>query len=196
MADDDDLFRQQMGGVKPIKADERVALRRADVSALAQQAAREAAISTVARDRNPLASDLLKPLDPHYILEYKRDGVQHGVFRRLKQGRYAQEARLDLHRMTVDRARNEVYEFIRQSCDYGLRTVLIVHGKGSHTQSKHALLKSYINQWLPEFEQVQAFSSAQPRDGGVGAVYVLLRKSENKKQENRDRFSRGRTIGG
>lgn len=45
-------------------------------------------------------------------------------------------------------------------------------------------------------DEVQAFCSAQPHHGGMGAVYVLLGKSERKKQENRDRISRGRTTAG
>jgi len=41
-------------------------------------------------------------------------------------------------------------------------------------------------------EEIQAYCSAQPQHGGAGAVYIMLRKSETKKQENRDRFSRSR----
>lgn len=214
--DDDDLFRQQMSDIRPIKSVDRVAIKREDVSALAQQAARQAAVTTPERDLNPLAVGHVKLLDPHYPLEFKRSGVQNGVFRRLKQGKYSQEARLDLHKMTVDQARQEVYGFIQLSIQYGLRTVVIVHGKGNHslrnegqrnqshsisgqgnqTQNPVALLKSYINHWLPELDEVQAYCSALPRDGGVGAVYVMLRKSEQKKQENRDRINRGRTVVG
>lgn len=199
--DDEELFRQQMGDVKPLKTVQRVALKKQPESPLAQAAARAAAMAERTLDSNPLGVDYVELLDPYYPLEFKRAGVQTGVFRRLKQGKYAQEARLDLHRMTVERARQEVFEFIRQSCLYGLRTVMIVHGKGQHTvpgqsEKNQALLKSYVHKWLPELEDVQAYCSAQPRDGGVGAVYVMLRKSEKKKQENRDRFSRGRTVAG
>ena len=49
---------------------------------------------------------------------------------------------------------------------------------------------------LPDLDEVQAFASAQPQHGGLGAVYVLLGKSEKKKQENRDRLSRGRIFAG
>ena len=48
------------------------------------------------------------------------------------------------------------------------------------------------DRWLRELDVVQAFNSAQPQHGGTGAVYVLLRKSEEKKRENRERFSKGR----
>jgi DNA-nicking Smr family endonuclease len=54
------------------------------------------------------------------------------------------------------------------------------------------VLKGFVNQWLRDLDPVQAFHSARPEHGGTGAVYVLLAKSEAKKQENRERFMRGR----
>jgi DNA-nicking Smr family endonuclease len=102
------------------------------------------------------------------------------------------DARLDLHRMTAEHAREELFDFIREATAYDLRNVLIVPGRGNHSKAPEAILKSYVNKWLPEFEEVQAFCSAVPAHGGTGAVYVMLKKSEKKKQENRDRFNRGR----
>ncbi len=196
MPDDDlnNLFAREMGDVTPLATEPKVALKRDNRSELAKQARRVAAQQELSPDNNHLSSDYVELLDPHYPLEYKRAGVQHGVFRKLKQGKYPQEARLDLHRMTVERARQEVFDFIRQSLAYDLRTVSIVHGKGSHGKAEAALLKSYVNKWLPELDEVQGYCSAQPQHGGVGAVYVLLRKSERKKQENRDRIYKGRTV--
>ncbi len=193
---DDDLFFREMGDVKPINVEKKVSLKKDSSSELAKQARREAAAQVIQKDANHLSSDHVELLDPFYPLEYKRPGVQHGVFRKLKQGKYGQDARLDLHRMTVEQARKEVFEFIKESTRYDLRTVLIVHGKGSHGNNNQALLKSYINKWLPELDDVQAFCSSQSQHGGLGAVYVLLGKSEKKKQENRDRFNRGRTVAG
>ncbi len=194
--DDNDFFLQEMDGVKPMRVEKKVALKRGSDSALARKARREAAVQKTVKDDNHLSSDYVELLDPYYPLDFKRSGVQHGVYRKLKQGRYAQEGRLDLHRLTVDKARKEVFGFIKESASYDLRSLLIVHGKGSHSKSDAALLKSYVNTWLPDMAEVQAFCSAQPQHGGVGAVYVLLGKSERKKQENRDRISRGRTIAG
>jgi DNA-nicking Smr family endonuclease len=72
--------------------------------------------------------------------------------------------------------------------------VLVVHGKGERQPEKTAIgvLKGFVNQWLRDLDPVQAFHSARPEHGGTGAVYVLLAKSEAKKQENRERFMRGR----
>ncbi|MEE8057657.1 MAG: DNA endonuclease SmrA [Pseudomonadales bacterium] len=193
-SDDDSFFLQEMGDVKPLQVEKKVALKRNTDSELARNARREAAARNIAIDSNHLVSDHVELLDPYYLLEFKRPGVQHGVFKKLKQGKYSQEARLDLHRMTVEKAREAVFEFIVDSASYDLRSLIIIHGKGSHSKSDEALLKSYVNKWLPDMDQVQAFCSAQPQHGGLGAAYVLLGKSARKKQKNRDRLSRGRTI--
>ncbi|WP_101759206.1 DNA endonuclease SmrA [Oceanicoccus sp. KOV_DT_Chl] len=193
---EDDIFLQEMGDVKPLQVEKKVNLNRNTASGLAVQARREAATQSLEKDSNHLASDYVDLLAPYDPLEFKRPGLQHGVFKKLKQGKYPAEARLDLHRMTVEDARQAVFQFIKESMSYDLRSLIIVHGKGSHSQSEAALLKSYVNKWLPDLDEVQAYNSAQPQHGGLGAVYVLLRKSEKKKQENRDRISRGRTLAG
>lgn len=189
---DDEWFAKEMGDVKPLRAEKRVAIRREDVSALAVEARRDAAQREQSVDRNPLSDSDVPLLDAHYILEWQGPGVQHGVFRKLKQGAYEPEARLDLHRMTVERARQEVYSFINEAQSLSLRSLMIVHGKGFSSRAEGAVLKSYLNVWLPQLKPVIAYCSAQPRHGGVGAVYVLLKKSEEKKQENRIKFNRGR----
>ncbi len=186
---DDKLFRDELQGVAPLQASAKINLNRSPVSTLAVAARREAAVRELAIERNFLGLDFVDMLDPYYPLEFKRPGVQHGVFRKLKQGKYPMDARLDLHRLTVAMAREEVFLFIREAVAYDLRNVLIVPGRGSHGNSPEAILKSYVNKWLPEFDDVQAFCSAVPAHGGTGAVYVMLKKSEKRKQENRDRLN-------
>jgi DNA-nicking Smr family endonuclease len=192
MSDDDHLFHDELKDVKPLQAPTKIALNRSPISDLAIAARREAAQRELDEERNFLTLNDIEKLDPYYPLEFKRPGVQDGVFRKMRQGKYAMEARLDLHRMTAEQAREEVFHFIREAHIYDLRNVLLVPGRGTHNQSQEAILKSYINKWLPEFEEVQAFCSAIPAHGGTGAVYVMLKKSEKRKQENRERFSRGR----
>lgn len=191
-SEDRDLFEREMRGVKRLQTAPRAAIRRDQVSELAQRARRQSAATLQQTDRNFLSLDHVEWLDPYFPLEFKRAGVQNGVFRKLKQGRYPLEARLDLHRMRAEQARQEVYSFIRDAYRYELRTLIIVPGKGTHSQTQPAQLKSYLNKWLQEFEEVQAFVSAQPQHGGVGAVYVLLKKSPQAREKNRDHFNRGR----
>lgn len=195
MADDDQkLFEQEVADVEPLKREERVrAPGTAGLgSALAHR--RYAAMTDQYAERNSLSDRDIPPLDPWYVLDFKRPGVQNGVFRKLKQGRYEPDARLDMHRMTVAVARRELFEFIEQCQELGLRSALIVHGKGERKPEREraAVLKGYVDAWLRDLEVVQAFHSARPQHGGTGAVYVLLRKSEEKKRENRERFLKGR----
>ena len=189
---DDNLFRDELQGVQPLQIPAKVPLNRSPVSELAAAARREAAQRELDAERNFLTLDNVDMLDPYYPLEFKRPGVQNGVFRKLKQGKYAMDARLDLHRLTAEEAREQVFGFIREAQAYDLRNVLIVTGRGNHSSSPEAILKSYVNKWLPEFDEVQAYCSAIPAQGGTGAVYVMLKKSEKRKQENRDRLNRGR----
>jgi DNA-nicking Smr family endonuclease len=198
MVDDEhELFAQEMAGVVRLRQEPRVNRGAgADVPDPTLAHRREAAVSDLTADRNTLSDREIAPLDPWYVLEFKRPGVQNGVFRKLKQGRYEHEARLDLHRMTVAVARRELFDFIGQCMELGLRSVLLIHGKGERKpeQERAAILKGYVDAWLRDLEAVQAFHSAQPRHGGTGAVYILLRKSEEKKRENRERFLKGRVT--
>lgn len=191
MTDDRRMFDEEMAGVNPLQLEGRVVLNKRGSSEHSYAARRAAALASAVK-HNYLSASEVDLLDPYSLLEYRCDGVQNGVFRKFKQGKYALEARLDLHKMTVDQARREVFEFIHDAEEAGLRTVMIVHGRGLSSSGKAAVLKSYVNVWLPEFASVLGFCSAQPREGGAGAVYVMLKKSEQKKQQNRERYSGGR----
>ena len=60
-----------------------------------------------------------------------------------------------------------------------MRCVRVVHGRGLHSDGG-AVLKGGVVEWLttaPPLSLVLAFASAQPRDGGPGASYVLLRRA-------------------
>ncbi len=188
-----DLFLEEMSGVKPLQREPRERLIKPSVMGDVERR-REAATQPLKDKINPLLDEGVDPLDAWYVLDFKRPGIQHGVYKKLRMGRYDIEARLDLHRMTVKQARDEIKQFVDEASKLGLRTLLILHGKGQRKVEKEntAVLKGYVNHWLQQLEMVQAFHSAQPVHGGTGAVYVLLRKSADKKRENRERFLKGR----
>ena len=194
MNDDEEfLFQQEMTGVEPLKRSTRVKLKRDEASAESLRQRRVAAVAEQG-DRNPLSDEGVEPLDPWHVLDYKCPGIQNGVFRKLKQGRYEAEARLNLHRKSLKNARLEVFEFIEQAQALGLRTVLLIHGKGENSpgrgqeRERASVIKGYVNHWLQQLSPVLAFHSARPQHGGTGAVYVLLRKGDDAKQANRERF--------
>lgn len=179
---ENDVFLKAMRDVQPIRPADKVALAPAPDKLNAQER-RAAAVAEVARDKNFLSGEYIEPVDPLAVLEFKRDGVQTGVYRNLRLGKYLIDARLDLHQMKVEQARTAVFQFIRDCMTHDIRCALITHGKGEGREQP-ALLKSCIAHWLPQFPEILAFHSAQKRHGASGATYILLRKSERKKLEN------------
>lgn len=107
-------------------------------------------------------------------ISFQRNGVQPRQMKNLRKGLYPIEATLDLHQCTLDKAANQLEDFIDSAVLSNLRTVLIVHGKGLHSQNQMARLKNHVVKWLPQMQCVLAFCSASPRDGGAGALYVRL----------------------
>ncbi|ETI60988.1 DNA endonuclease SmrA [Marinomonas profundimaris] len=180
MSDEDEasLFAQEVAGIKPLKKGE-VYLRKKGPQVDFYVRKQAASIAQEA-DRNHLSHDFVEKVEPNDVLEYKRSGVQDGVFKRLRQGKYGIEARLDLHRHTVAQAREQVYQFADDCMRNDIRVAIIVHGKGDRTPEpeNQAMIKSYINKWLRDLDVVMAFHSAQRHHGGLGAVYVLFKKTE------------------
>lgn len=106
-------------------------------------------------------------------LEFARPGVQLRLLQELKRGALAVALELDLHGLTADLARETLREFLRVCAERRVRCARIIHGKG--TGSGQPVLKRKVNYWLRLRKDVLAFCSATRRDGGTGAVYVLLR---------------------
>ncbi len=127
------------------------------------------------------SGSFVKPVNPLDYLAYVRPGVQHGVFKNLRLGKYPIQSTLDLHGETVESARQIIKRFIADSRQSGVRCALITHGKGERRPNP-AVLKSCVNHWLRQFPEVLAFHSANKRHGGLGATYVLLKKSEEARQ--------------
>ncbi|CAB0149512.1 putative DNA endonuclease SmrA [Pseudidiomarina piscicola] len=188
MSDDFDEFLREMAGVKPLASD--VIEPKKEKPTAAQLARREAAEKHLADDINYLSMEFVEFVEPEAMIEFRRDGVQHGVFKRLKQAQYGIEASLDLHHHSLRRAREALFEFIQLCHRRGVRSAIVVHGMGRHSKPHPALLKSYVAKWLKQLEPVMAYHSAQRHHGGAGSVYVMLRKNSEHKNENRERHQK------
>ncbi len=182
-----DHFSDFLDGVKPLEQDkvvlstskdERDGLKQRIFQQLDQKA-----------DPNYLATDHIDWIDIYQPLEYKKDGLQEGVYRKLRLGKYPIESRLDLHKITNEQARHQVFQFIQDCLQAEIRSILINHGVGLKSKPP-GRLKSFINTWLGQIPEVLAYHSAQKQHGGLAATYVLLKKSDRKRLENRERFNR------
>lgn len=190
MQNDDNLpdndFLAEMEGVKPIKQGDKVFHRHKTDDSLAQQMRREMSVRDRLRNENFLTTEAVEPVEPLDLLEYKKPGVQDGVYKNLRLGKYAIDSTLVIQSMGFKKACEATYQFIKGAHEKGQRAVLLKHGMGEQSKPYPAYLKSYVNQWLRQFSEVLAFHTAQKHHGGYGAVYVLLKKNEQKKHENRE----------
>ena len=107
-------------------------------------------------------------------LSFKRPHTLATDCTKLKKGKLAINARLDLHGLTVVQSRTKFETFLRQSHAQKFKCVQIVHGKGLNSNSE-PILKAHTAHWLEQVDFVLAYASCLPKDGGTGAVYVLLK---------------------
>ncbi len=135
---------------------------------------------TRAEHRQVLQESLHAGPDPGEVetgdeLSFRRDGLPATVFRRLRRGRYRVGAELDLHGLTAVEAHQAVHEFLQESCRLGTSVVRVIHGKGLGSGPGGPVIKRRVGRWLRNRDEVLAYCSARPVDGGSGALYVLLR---------------------
>ena len=185
-----DLFREAMSDVVPL-ARKRVEpeQERHDLTP-AQIERREAAEgrrpSAEAEDPNYLTLGEVALVAPRDTLAWKKDGVQNEVFRKLRNGGYVLDGQLDLHRHTVREARKAVFQFFALARRKGWRTLLISHGRGEKSPTP-ARIKSFVAHWLTQVPDVIAYHSAARQHGGTGAVYVMLKKTAEARETQRER---------
>lgn len=166
--DEADLWRRAMRDVAPLRG-------RPAPSPEPPAATRPAPPQPGASFATPVAAPELAP-PPLPPLD-RFAGIDRASAERLKRGRLAIEARLDLHGMTQDEAHRAVSGFVAGSRAAGRRCVLVITGRGL---AGGGILRSAVPRWLDEpglRRHILAIAPAQPRDGGGGALYVLLRRA-------------------
>lgn len=103
-------------------------------------------------------------------------GVDKRTAERLKRGQLEIEARVDLHGLTQREAHQVLANFLEGARAEHRRAVLVITGKGEGGQG---VLREAVPRWLNEASirpSILAFTHAQPKDGGTGALYILLRR--------------------
>lgn len=172
---DEDTFLQAMEGVSGITSRGRDILKRPEPvrkglgAAHATQALQDLLDGTI-----------------EFQLEYTEEFIQGHVsgfdpmlLGKLRSGQYSPEGHLDLHGMVAQEAYDALVAFMRMAYTKGLRTVLLIPGRGRNSPEGFSVLREKVQHWLtrdPFKRVVLAFCTAQPRDGGAGAIYVMLRK--------------------
>lgn len=105
------------------------------------------------------------------------------AYMRMRRGKLAPEARIDLHGMTVAEAHSALIGFILRAHGAGLRLVLVITGKGKEGAGpggRAGILRHQVPHWLhlpPLGPCVLQVAEAHASHGGGGALYVYLRRA-------------------
>lgn len=161
---DQELFQEHIRGVTPLKRKSRV-VHKKRVPAIKKSIAENRHADII-----ELANDIATSCLPEEQLFFARPDLPVKTIRKLRQGKLDFKATIDLHAMHTERARLALQQFLARCQQQQIRAVLIVHGKGG------AIIKSAVASWLRNYPKTLAFCSAQPKHGGAGALYLLLKK--------------------
>ena len=178
MQDDDfSLFQAELRGVKPLMHD------RADTGKAKPDRARLSVLRQAASVRvesvkvDGLSDQFVIDVGAEDPLSWAANGVQEGQMRKLKLGQIPFDGSLDLHGMSVEKARDTLWEFLAEASKLEVRCVRVTHGKAVRMDGRKPMIKSHVNTWLRQHPQVLGFTSCLAKHGGTGAVYVMLKRT-------------------
>lgn len=168
------LFLDAIKDVAPLQTQPQVKHSQKKISA--HQAIKKTAPQTQNNELSLSFEALLVPkVSAFESLNFCRPGVRVQEMTQLKKGNFDKTWQLDLHGLTEDMAEIRLAQFLHTAKAHKARYLLIVHGKGYHSDLTLPIIKNLVNQTLRQVPNVLAFCSAQQKDGGTGAVYVFLK---------------------
>lgn len=171
-ATDSELFRRSIGAVRPLRDTGQVRVAPPPPAPIPRQ--------TRLDEQQVLREALSDAYDPDMLLDsddsisFRRPGVGLEVVRKLRRGTWVVQAQLDLHGMRREEAREALSAFVQEASKSHLRCLRVIHGKGLGSVNREPVLKGKVRSWLSQKSEVLAFAETQERDGGAGAVLVLL----------------------
>jgi DNA-nicking Smr family endonuclease len=168
---DDDLFQRAMKDARPLRG------RRAIKPLPAPPAPKPAAAVSRPITPAPPAQDL-PDLDPRAAT-----GLDRATEESLRRGKLVPDASIDLHGHTLAEAERTLARFLERAQASGARVALVVTGKAARQDDSNRPVGGRIHaefpHWLNRPEnrgRVIGVRPANPRHGGGGAFYVLLRR--------------------
>jgi len=171
--DDHDLFRRLFGDVKRVRSDK-----------IHHGSEKPEPTARFRRDDESRVLDesVNGTVDPAELetgeeLSFRRPQVRVADFRRLRRGQFSVADEIDLHGLSAEQARQALTDFLAEAVLRRLRCVRIIHGKGLRSGPSGPVIKRRIGRWLKHRDEVLAYCTARPVDGGTGAIYLLLRSA-------------------
>jgi DNA-nicking Smr family endonuclease len=172
---DEELFAREMSGVKEIREfrSMRIDLKRAARPCKKSNQENEAlnALREIVAGRR--AVNLAETQE---YVEWINDGFRGDIIRPLHEGRFSVKDCLDLHGLSVEESEEEVESFFREALRKRHRCVKIIHGRGLRSPRGPVLKETLVKRLSGKYRKyVVAFVTARQCDGGLGALYILLK---------------------
>ncbi len=172
---DEELFADAMKEVREIREFRKMPVHKKKAPSLYRNTSSDhealTALEEIVTGQRPL-----KLSDTQEYVEWVNQDYRFNITRKLHEGRYAVQDCLDLHGLVIEQAETEVERFLKDSVRKGYRCVKIIHGRGLRSP-RGPVLKNAVIKWLSGRyrKNIIAFVTARQCDGGLGALYVLLR---------------------
>ncbi len=175
---DEELFTREMGSVLAIDEFRSLACahrpRKTEPGHAQQDCGRDAQVILGQIVGGDLPIHL--PHTQEYV-EWIDSDCRDDIARTLHEGRFSVQAFLDLHGCTVPEAEDELDDFLLESLKAGRSCVKIIVGRGLRSVRGPRVKDAVIRRLSGHFRKnIIAFVTARQCDGGLGALYVLLRK--------------------
>jgi DNA-nicking Smr family endonuclease len=168
---DDDLFHRAMKDARPLRG-------RRSVAQPTVPPAPKPAVGAARAVAPVPTSTPLPDLDPRGAT-----GLDRATEESLRRGKLSPDASIDLHGHTLVEAERALARFLERAQASGARVALVVTGKPARQDDTNRPVGGRIHaefpHWLNRPEnrgRVIGVRPANPRHGGGGAFYVLLRK--------------------
>ena len=179
--DDADLFLREVGPVKPVGG----SAAHSGAEPAPRSGRKQAAPEAVSEDLEVMTRlaelvDGQAPIELRYTDEYVEGFARElnpGLCDKLRLGEFPVQDYIDLHGLSLEEAMDDALDFFRRARVQGLRSVLVVHGRGLGSAGQVPVIKSALARWLTSRalrRHVLGFCTARADDGGTGAMYVLL----------------------
>ncbi len=115
--------------------------------------------------------------DTQEYVQWTSPDYHDTIIPKLHEGHFSVQAFLDLHGCTVPEAEAELQDFLQDAFKKGLRCVKIIHGRGLRSVNGPRIKDAVVRRLAGRYHRnVIAYVTARQCDGGLGALYVLLRK--------------------
>lgn len=176
-------FQDYMQGVRPLAQQNLADLKpRLRVEPQVAQARREAAVQTEVTTLG-VSDGQVQAVEPGANLAFFLPDLPRRTRQSLSKGLIEWQQGLDLHGSSIEEARIALSGLLQDARAANQRCVLVVHGKSYNHSGELPSIKSHVNAWLRQVPEVLGFCSALPKDGGSGAVYILLRTKRSNNPE-------------